>query len=504
MIREEIIQMIKERYEQNHGTIRRRDFSYPEITIILKEFKSFTNAYEAAGVKAYKRKLDNGLAIKTLRDFYELHGFSPNSFTHKYSKELYDRSTYLKVLKCSTWGEVLQKAHLPAYQHKLKNNEYTRENILSLAYDLIGKYNYKTVTALVKSRKFVSVTIINKLFGSEEELSKEIGLSFNKVTQLSDIVKRIRKMYEDTRKIPSFADLKNSGISETSIRKYGHINELLYVALGIERKKYSACDMSNDELLNLYREESLKNGFNNGMPAAKIKIVIGINKDVFMTRFGNIINLRTLSGFDSTVSQSSKYDENKIKNLLRIKTREYGKRLKLSYLKNDEDVPSITTIRRYLTKPFSIVAKDLYSEYMSTEYKNNKDEAKRLAIAGKSTKEIADELKISLIHATRLSSSYRVNRRYPIENSVRQLIISKYENGEKIKDILAETNVSLRTLIRICKSASLRRIISPKVKYKVISYLERGKTAKYIADKLGIKRTRIYYIKASLSAKTGK
>lgn len=299
--------------------------------------------------------------LKSLRDYYEKYGKSP---TTKYTCEGgYSYQSYLKILKCAGWSDVLRKAGLPIYIETRKAFPVDKDEIVSYAKTLIEKETITSMNGLLKHKKFYGYASIRKTFGSERIFATLVGIKYIEYGLPFECIKeQILSVTQELGRTPSCKELIKKGFSELQLRKkFGGYNEILR-RIGLEPVCESeVCNLSSPELIELYKKTSISNGYENGVCLCNIKKLTGIGSDVFENRFGSINNLRRICGYE--VSQSRQiWDEDNVIAFLRGLTMRLGRVIISADIKSSEDGPSITSIRRHLKQPFHLVALEIHEE----------------------------------------------------------------------------------------------------------------------------------------------
>lgn len=357
---DDIISLIKEMHNKTGVTPKRRDFKTAQYLKIREIFGSFSNAIKASGFKPRRvEKATEDELLESLRNYYNKHGFSPTTST--IDEELYSQHTYLKVLKCDGWSEVLKKAGLPVYIETRKGLPTGKKEIITYAKDLIKKENIKSMNVLLRHPLFYGKDRIDSLFGDTHFFAKRIGLEYNQYgVAFSDVEEKILAVAKELGRTPSIFELQSRGLSDLHMRKkFGTYNEVLE-KIGIKPlHNKEIYELTNDELINIYKDISLKNGFENGCPVRQFKDLSDIGPDVLTGRFGSLNSLRKLCGFKAEKSRQT-WDRDSVYSYLRRLTIKEKRKLTWPIINSSVGGPSATTIRRYLDKPFFAVASEIW------------------------------------------------------------------------------------------------------------------------------------------------
>lgn len=362
MERDELLDLVRSRYKQEGKVPQRRDFKTKIYRMFVKEFGSFSSAVKAAGLKPNRvEKATKEELLGSLRDYYNKHGISPTMAT--IDENLYSPAAYLKTLECKGWSDVLKKAGLPIYIETRKGLPTGKKEIISYAKKLVKKEQITSMNVLLRHPKFYGKDRIDKLFGDAHIFAEKIGLKYNDYgTSFSDVAQKILSVANELGRTPSIPELLSRGLSDLHIRKkFGTYNEVLK-KIGLKPIRYiDKCDKDNEELITLYKDISLKNGFENGCPFKKFKKLSGIGADVLVNRFGSINSLRKICGYKVDTSRQI-WDKESVYSYLRELTVKENRKLTQSIIISSKEGPCLSTIRRYLDRPLSKVTKEIWDD----------------------------------------------------------------------------------------------------------------------------------------------
>lgn len=362
--KEDVIELIRSFKKKNGLIPQRRDFSRAQCLIINKLFGSFSNAVKSAGFKPRRvSEATREELISSLKEYYKLNGKAPSVGTK--SELLYNFKTYYKVLNCSGWSDVLELAGLPVYITTRKHLPTNPEEIISYAKKLIEEEGIKSMNVLFRHKLFYGIDRIKTLFGDESNFVELVGIKVNDYNvPFEEIKEKVLDVFHELNRTPSLSEISKRGISEQYLRrKFGSYNELLNrIGLTPYSEKPKICDLSNAELIEIYKEVSAKNGFENGCGTRALKELSGTGADVFLSRFSSINCLRKICGYKIQTLNLATWNYKSIEGLFRKKTSQYGKRITLSIVDKDADFPSATTIRRYLPCSYHEFTQRIYDE----------------------------------------------------------------------------------------------------------------------------------------------
>lgn len=359
---EDIILKIISFKEETGKVPGKRDFESEYAYMITKIFGSFSAAIKAAG---FKPKRVEGVtyeeAISSLRAYFDKYGKSPSM--HTVDENLYDHSVYYRVMECKGWSEVLEKARLPIYIATRIGLPTGKNDIVMYAKSLVDKEGITNMKALLRHKKFYGIDRIISLFGSVEAFGGLIGMKINNDYLSIDAVRDvIMSAYESLGRVPSLHEVCAGGISQYYIRKkFGSYNKLLrQIGLDPSHATPTLCNLTNKELCELYISASEKNGFTNGCPGSYLKELTGYGSAVFVIRFGSMNKLRIACGYKKGSLNYSVWDRDTIYSLLYKTTKAAGRRITHDIVKSDPDLPSLSTIRRYIDNTFFEVSKEIW------------------------------------------------------------------------------------------------------------------------------------------------
>lgn len=369
MEKHELIELIKNVFEKTGKVPQRRDFNSRIGHLFRKEFGSYSNAVKAAGFKP--RRVEGATEeelLESLRAYYANHGVSPTTAT--VDNGLYGMKTYLRVLKCVGWSEVLKKAGLPVYIESRKGLPTNEDEIIAYARELIKNENIKSMKVLLRHPKFYGKDRIESIFGDARTFSEKVGMKYNECNvPFSVVAQKILDIANELGHTPSILELQSRGLSDLHIRKrFGTYNEVLK-KIGLEPSRIKETyELTNEELIKIYIEVSWKNGFEYGCPHKQFKMLSGIGSDVLASRFGTINNLRKICGFKVKNARQI-WNRDSVYSYLRELTVKAERKLTMNIVRTSQGGPSVSTIRRHLDKPFFMVAAEIWDGICNSKTK---------------------------------------------------------------------------------------------------------------------------------------
>lgn len=137
------------------------------------------------------------------------------------------------------------------------------------------------------------------------------------------------------------------------------INRNIFFKIIRKSRVKSIKNKSNEELLKEYRLLSQNLKRENGATGNDIEKYLMYSSKSFIFRFNGLEKLRKLAGYDYK-QKYSKWNKEKIKERLLVEYRKNNnKRLKIREIELNENLPSITTIRRYFNKNLEGIWKEV-------------------------------------------------------------------------------------------------------------------------------------------------
>lgn len=347
-LEEKYIKIIQDFYKK-HGRIPKRRELNNYSSMFRKVFGSWNNAIKAAGYEPNTRHLPSKeILIKSLYDFAHKHNRPPKASEANSKNKLHDAKSYMKVFGVKTWGEVLEYAGLKAYFHVskiTKNAEKAKEEIIKF----IQEKNIKTTEEYKRldPRHLPSITYISENYGWKN-LIIEAGI----IEELSieNITSKTLQFHKENGHTPSISEL--SDLLKASPRAITNITGTYVIfvkSLGLRPKNNTpkTNNLSESELIKLYKTKSLEFGYENGLPERLIREATGVGSDVFASRFTSLYNLRMLCGFKSK-PQKTIYTKEEITNNLHKFRKELGRIPTHKEISENKDLPALSTIFRYL------------------------------------------------------------------------------------------------------------------------------------------------------------
>lgn len=143
---------------------------------------SWRKVLDAAELKYFiqTRGVTKEMAIDSLCAFYKQHGRTPGCLDASRNNGLYVVPTYLKVLGCDSWGEVIKKSGLPPFKKKIPEDAIvTKEQAEESLIMFYKKHNRRPlVREGYASFQLHSIATYKKIFEEKnwKQLLDKVGL----------------------------------------------------------------------------------------------------------------------------------------------------------------------------------------------------------------------------------------------------------------------------------------------------------------------------------------
>lgn len=284
----------------------------------------------------------------------EHNGRSPTKEDFNKDKNLPSPRTLEECLKIQ-WNKALKECGLEQIKDKTYYKMLNNKDLLEKFREEYTRLNYCSRTEFESNR--------NKSFPSLEYLEKRYKCKWNDLLRLAGIeekdlhavdltkeeyIKLLKDTVKELKHIPSIPEFESlTGRSATAmIRRFNlKYNEIIKLAdLQTDREK-SEVKETDEELLQMYINYCKKIG--------KMASEVDLNNSsniygagVFTQRFGGMRELKKLAGYEETHGQYNKFSKQKIIDLLIEKYKQYGRTLTYREIKEDTDLPGVTTICR--------------------------------------------------------------------------------------------------------------------------------------------------------------
>lgn len=228
--------------------------------------------------------------------------------------------------------------------------EYDKDILLDLIREKIEKKELQHISKIGTLRGMPSYRYIKKLW-TAGELNEIFGIKPKVYSYTNgEIIKEYYRIREKYEVVTSDIMKRETGICIDSIRtRFGSWNKFQMFLGEQPARKLKRVEHTNEELIKLYREISLKTGKEvygatfsdlkeNGFP---------YSRSVLSSRFTDMNNLRRLAGFEIKTERVTKYSKQKLKNMLFMNYKKYGRRLTQTEIKMDKDLPNPSIIFNY-------------------------------------------------------------------------------------------------------------------------------------------------------------
>lgn len=357
MEKEKIIEIIKNLSEKKGSAITRREF-LGDSRVYLKHFSSWNEALESAG---FQRNMLNGLTddelLLHLKKFKCEFGRIPKSSEFDKLKGYPDSTTYRR--RFGSWNKALLLVDFELNSVSKRFEDNSIDSLIELFKNEYIKINPQGFRDYDKKRgeNAPSSTYLKKKLGKNwNELLRYVGLEVYKehIFDIERAYESIREYIEKFGKSPSTSEFdkflleENKGFSVENIRKnekLGTWNEFLK-SLGFETHKTPKKILDSKEEIKrkyIYFSESI--GAEKGATSEELERS-DIDLSSLRLRFGGLNGLRLVCGYPSN-RNNKKYTKEEIKKILKIKYKEYGRKLTNNEAIKDSEIPSLTVICSY-------------------------------------------------------------------------------------------------------------------------------------------------------------
>ena len=237
-----------------------------------------------------------------------------------------------------------------AKRKKREYIEYDKEILLDLIKEKIKAGELKHISKIGNLNGMPSYRYIKKLW-TPDELNEIFGIKLKVYSYTNgEIIKEYYRIKQNYDVITSDVMKKETGICIDSIRtRFGSWNKFLMFLGEVPVRNLKRVEHSNEELIKLYREISLKIGKEvygatfsdlkeNGFP---------YSRSVLSSRFTDMNSLRRLAGFEIKTERITKYSKQKLKNMLFMNYKKYGRRLTQTEIKDHKELPNPSIIFNY-------------------------------------------------------------------------------------------------------------------------------------------------------------
>lgn len=347
---DELLDTLKEFYNKNGRSPRKRDI--PGNTTICARFGSWNEALVSAGIPVNKRfHVSENELLDELISFHDKHGRSPSAKDTNEHEELRDMNTYCRGLNCSTWNEVLRKAGLPLNNEISEYSSLDNERLIAVLKQEIKKRGIRDRNGYIsRGKDLPSLHTLITRFGNMKKVAEILDLNL-RTRQYSDdeLREEIRMVEEIVGHVPSSVEFdKYSSVDSKTIRNRGRWNNTLK-RLGFTPVHHVSVpnDFTDEQLIEKYKTFSEEIGNVNGASTRELNHS-SVKPDVYIYRFGSINNLRVLAGFKPVERGRRRYTKNEIIELLKMEIEKKNGRITYNDIKNNPNLPSLSTILRYL------------------------------------------------------------------------------------------------------------------------------------------------------------
>jgi hypothetical protein len=227
------IEQLQAFYDNHKRAPKRREIS--NATQLCKVFGSWNNALKAADISILREQNPpSNELIKSLKQYYEKHSYSPRAVDCRKENGLYDTKTYYRFFRLNSWADVLKAAGLPIYFEKFKPNgrneiEILIEVSLFIRMNRIKSYSRYNKLKIMQHANLPSSTALCDKYGSWTNVLKQAGLQLNNIRHnKKTFIKSLRTLASEGN-VPSLKEFaKHLGVPARSITMHlGPFNDFV-------------------------------------------------------------------------------------------------------------------------------------------------------------------------------------------------------------------------------------------------------------------------------------
>lgn len=309
MTQDEIIQLIQKFYAENGKAPAKRNFESIVETTARRIFGSWNAAIVASDIPV-NRKLEHTEAelIESLHRYAAENGRSPGAADCNKCSYLYDTRTYTRKLECKTWSQVLRKAGLEEYYEISPFTQLSDDDLLLLIKSIITAENADATADYYKRNKgaLPSLETLVTRFGSWGAILERLGINqnMNRYTQ-AELLEIFYEAKSHFGRVPSVWEFDAyAKISSDLYKRYWGTWRKFLKSIGEKpvTADFAHVTETNEELIEIYKDFSQRNGYTNGATASSLKNSDKMHSaDVYIYRFGTLNKLREICGYEPII-----------------------------------------------------------------------------------------------------------------------------------------------------------------------------------------------------------
>ena len=314
--KEDVIKALVKYHSETGKSPTRRDVSANICAASRRLFGTWNNALVASGI-AVNRKYEHtqNELLESLKRFSAEFGKSPAANDCNKCEYLFDTRTYFRKLECKSWSQVLHLAGLEEYFDVSPFIKLSDDDLLLLIKSIVTAKNAEaSSTYYAKNHGALpNFDYIIQRFGSWNNVLDKIGIERNmRRYSKEDLIAIFQEAKSHFGRVPSVTEFYDyTKVQSDAYKRYFGTWRKFLKSIGEKpiTKDFANVTESEPELIEMYKNFSLRNGYPNGATARALNMSDKIySYDVFFYRFGGINKLRALCEFDKVYlnSQCSK------------------------------------------------------------------------------------------------------------------------------------------------------------------------------------------------------
>ena len=326
--KEKIIEHLWDHYKRNPEMTRtsfEKDKNVCSSSIVFIRFGSWENALVTAGISLKKITREN--MLEQLIDYYQRNG----EITRRgFGKDRNVCSSSVVVRCFGSWSKALEEAGIGKPKEYI---EYDKKKLLKILETKVKTGELKYKIDITKIKGIPSIQTIEKLW-KWSELTKILRLE-RKLHSYTDemIIEKYKKVkrenkYEEER-LTSTVFSRMSGVSSATLFKhFGGWNNFLILMNEEVILEQSKVEHTEEELLEMYREFSIKIGEEGyGAKQDDVDEKFIYKSGVLERRFESLNEIRKILDYEIEYPGNIIYTKEMLTEILLKKYKEYGRRL---------------------------------------------------------------------------------------------------------------------------------------------------------------------------------
>ena len=372
---QDLLDIIIDFYKKSNKVPTKRDLHSADYGAIVRRFGTWNEALTRAGFSINRKEWTKEEVLDYVRVYLKENGYVSRIEWDRRKKSLKgihpSTDVVLEALECTSWDTALKlvdntatKKDIEYYIKKYGSFENLKKEIkkeiLKIGNASQAKYNeFKNED--LPPHYFIT----GYISANWNDFLKMIEIEpENEITDRTDeqIISDILDLYNKLDRPPSSKEFEKEKYSVNVVKHhFGTWNKALGKAKLEARAKYKEATETDEELIQMYVELCKK--------LKKIATREDIDNDkeiyssgVFAVRFGGIVKLQKLAGFD-VPKRKAKYTKDELEELIAIELRK-NKKLTKKYIENKEGFPNIKTFcNHFKTSSFEEIKKEVAKKW---------------------------------------------------------------------------------------------------------------------------------------------